>query len=221
MVALLKTGEQFGFYIDSERPYFRLKIETAHQGTTRCMLLPEEFQEFPPALHGLVRVHKLYAQKPPYESVLRVEGLPLREIVNRVLHESYQVNCAMLLSEVSDQSVLLHQLPPASSDADPVRQRRSAIRGAVQQVFAGALHEPQEIEEAFAAMGFRLLGHRLMRFHCSCTRERMIANLRPVLRAEGPQLFDPSGELDLVCEYCKTHYRIQRAELCGHSAHEH
>ncbi len=37
MVSFLKHGEQFGFYIDSEQPYFRLKIETAHSGSTRCM----------------------------------------------------------------------------------------------------------------------------------------------------------------------------------------
>ena len=38
MIALLKGGEQFGFYIDSEQPYFRLKIEAAHGGATRCAL---------------------------------------------------------------------------------------------------------------------------------------------------------------------------------------
>ena len=30
MIALLKHGEQLGFYIDSANPFFRLKIEPAH-----------------------------------------------------------------------------------------------------------------------------------------------------------------------------------------------
>jgi molecular chaperone Hsp33 len=220
MVALLKHGEQFGFYIDSEEPYFRLKIETAHHGSTRCMLLPEEFQEFPEAMHGLVRMHKLCPSSPPYESVLKVEGLPLREIVNRVLDDSYQVNCAMMLSQVSDQSVLLHQLPPLPGkdeyeySPEAVRARREGIRSAVRDIFARALHEPSEIASAFAAIGFRLLAHRPMRFRCSCSRGRMVENLRPVYQQEGDSLFEPgAGDLEVVCEYCKSRYRIDRREL--------
>ena len=52
MIALLKeVGEQIGFYLDSEDPKFQFKIETSHQGDTRCLLLPENFQQFPEAIH--------------------------------------------------------------------------------------------------------------------------------------------------------------------------
>lgn len=220
MVALLKHGEQFGFYIDSAEPYFRLKIETAHHGSTRCMLLPEDFQQFPEAMHGLVRLHKLGPNSTPYESVLKVEGLPLREIVDRVLHDSYQVNCAMMLSQVSDQSVLLHQLPPLPGkdeyeySPEAVRSRREGIRNSVREIFSRALHETAEIDAAFAGIGFRLLAHRPMRFRCSCSQARMVENLRPVYQREGDSLFEPGAhDLEVVCEYCKARYRIDRAEI--------
>jgi molecular chaperone Hsp33 len=228
MIAFLKHGEQFGFYIDSADPYFRLKIETARHGSTRCMLLPEDFQEFPEAMRGLVRVHKLFPDSPPYESVLKVEGLPLREIVNRVLHDSYQVNCAMLLSEASDQSVFLHQLPPSAGNDDfeyspeAVRARREQIRSSVRQIFGRALHESEDIVTAFAEIGFRVLAHRPMRFHCSCSREGMVQNVRSVYRREGDSLFDPGADdLEVVCEYCKSRYRVTRVELAGkpHGSH--
>ena len=227
MIAFLKAGEQFGFYIDSSEPYFRLKIETAHHGTTRCTLMPEEFAEFPEAMHGLVRVHKLYPKHPPYESVLRAGGLPLREIVNRVLEDSYQVNAAMLLSEVSDQSVLLHQLPPLPHrdeyeySPQAVRARRERIRESVCRIFAHAFHAQDSIEQAFAAIGFRLLAHRPMRFHCGCTKERMITNLQPVYQQEGPALFGADHQLEVVCEYCKTAYAITRREVEGPSGLTH
>lgn len=227
MVAFLKAGEQFGFYIDSDRPYFRLKIETAHHGNTRCMLLPENFQEFPAAMHGTVRVHKYYPSSPPYESLLKVEGLPLREIVNRVLHDSYQVNCAMMLSQVSDQSALLHQFPPVPGQdefeysSESVRIRRDEIREAVTAIFARALHRSEEIEDAFSTIGFRLLGHRPMRFHCGCSHRRMVANLRTVYLREGRELFDVDDGVEVVCEYCKIPYRItlDEVENVGDTAH--
>ena len=42
MLGLLKQGEHFCFYIDSETPYFRLKIEMNAAGLMRGMLYPNE-----------------------------------------------------------------------------------------------------------------------------------------------------------------------------------
>jgi len=226
MVALLKGGEQFGFYIDSEEPYFRLKIETAHHGTTRCMLHPEEFREFPETMRGLVRVQKVFPSSPRYESVLRVEGLPLREIVNRVLEESYQVNCAMMLSQVSDQSLMLHQLPrPSQEDFDfspqAAKAQRETMRERLSGIFAVGMTEREEIVRAFDAVGFRLIADRPMRFFCGCSKERMIDNLQAVYAQHGDSLFEADGTLEVVCEYCKSRYTIKRIELirAGGGAH--
>jgi len=220
MIALLKHGEQFGFYIDSEDPYFRLKIETAHHGATRCTLLPEDFQEFPEAMHGTVRLHKLFPSgRAPYESVLRVEALPLREIVNRVLEESYQVHCAMAVSRSSDPSVMLHQLPPLRSELydysrEAVRDRRGEIHAEIDRIFSWSLHRRDEIEQAFAEIGFRPLAARTVRFQCSCSRDRMVDNVRAVYAVEGDGLFEPDEEeLRVTCEYCKTSYAIRRNDL--------
>jgi len=220
MIALLKHGEQFGFYIDSDDPCFRLKLETAHHGATRCMLLPEQFEEFPAAMHGIVRVHKLFpGDKPPYESVLKVDALPLREIVNHVLQESYQVHCAMMVSSASDQSVMLHQLPPLRSEIydyslEAVREQRAELRGSIERIFSWSLHRKDEIEQAFAEIGFKPLASRLVRFQCSCSRERMVENVRAVYLTEGDGLFEPGEDsLHVRCEYCKQPYEIQRSEM--------
>ena len=56
MLCLLKQGEYFGFYLDSDEPYFRLKIELTAGGAIRAMLLPEGFQEFPEKVSGTMRL---------------------------------------------------------------------------------------------------------------------------------------------------------------------
>lgn len=218
MIALLKGGEQIGFYLDSDQPDFRLKIETGHVGATRCMLLPENFSEFPAAVHGLVRVLKLFPNnRPPYESVIQLDGLALREVVNRVLTDSYQVDCAIEISDASDQSLMLHQLPMLEGrdeSPDAVKERREGIRGKVEALFAQALTDPEEIAAAFSAVGFRLLAHRPVRFECRCSRERMLSHLVPIYQREGESLFDPGCEtLEIRCEYCKSKYDYSRAEL--------
>ena len=220
MIALLKPGEQLGFYIDSDEPFFRLKIETAQQGAVRSTLMPEAFSEFPQALRGLVRVLKLFPNnRPPYQSVLDVEGLPLGSIVNRVLRDSYQVHAAIEVSEPSDQSHMLLQLPPLTGDdweysPRAVAERREQIADGVQQIFARGLIEAPEIAAAFDEMGFQSLGRRDVRFVCSCSRERMVHNIRLACGEQYLDLFEPHQEaLDITCEYCKTHYHVTRDDL--------
>ena len=222
MVAFLKHGEQFGFYIDSQDPFFRLKIETAHHGATRCMLIPEAFREFPASMEGLVRVQKLFpGNKAPYESIVEAKGLALREIVNHVLRESFQTNSAVMVSQQADQSVLLHQLPLLPNAPDEydysikrVRERRDGLIEKVEPIFARALQAPEDIGPAFAEIGFRYLAVREVSFQCSCSRERMIQNLRPIYQREGESLFEPQNdELEVTCEYCKSRYAISRGDL--------
>jgi molecular chaperone Hsp33 len=220
MIALIKHGEQFGFYIDSRDPYFRLKLETGHHGDTRSVLIPETFREFPEAVEGIVRLQKIAPGRPPYESILEADRLPLREIVNRVLRDSYQVRCAVLISQQSDQSAMLHQLPPIPGKEDyelsqeAVDGRRAETAGALSGFFAKALHHPDEIHEALAGLGWRLLAQRPVRLRCNCSRERMVRGLQTLTRADRDSLLRPGEEsVETICEYCKSRYRISRREL--------
>lgn len=223
MIAFLKRGEQLGFYIDSEEPYFRLKIETGHHGDMRCVLFPDDFREFLETMNGIVRVRKLFPHnRPPYDSVIKAEALALRAIVNRVLQDSFQVNSVVRVSPVSDQSLMLHLLPPLSGKEDyeysieAARQRRSGIEQSLDRIFEQALHDDESIEHAFAGIGFRLLGKRRIRLRCGCSRQRMIENLKLVAEREEQSLFDPDQDvLELVCEYCKSKYYVSRDDMAN------
>jgi len=221
MIALLKHGEQFGFYIDSEEPFFHLKIEAGHNGATRSTLMPEEFREFPQAVSGVVRVLKLFPNnRPPYESIIEIEGEALRTIVNRVLADSYQVNSVIMVAESSDQSLLLPQMPPLPRETEydyslsATRTRRSEIEAGLEAIFARALHGSDEIRDAFAEIGFRLLASREVMFRCSCSHDRVVHNIRVACGPDYGELFDPGqSDLEVTCEYCKTRYEVTRGEL--------
>ena len=221
MIALLKHGEQFGFYIDSAEPFFRLKIETSHQGATRCTLVPEEFQEVPAAMRGMVRLVKLFPDNvSPYGSVLEVEALPLREIVNRVLADSYQVQAGIVVSQESDQSLMLLRLPPPTTDGEDsqapaaVGPRQQGMEQDLQRIFARGLHDLDEIESAFGEICFELLARRQISFSCSCSLRRMIENIGLAVGEDFEGLFDPDQHaLEVTCEYCKSRYSVTREDL--------
>ena len=52
MVSLLKQGEGFGFFLDSEEPRFKLNFETGFHGQMRAMLTPRAFAHPPGEVHG-------------------------------------------------------------------------------------------------------------------------------------------------------------------------
>lgn len=227
LIALIKRGEQIGFYIDSEEPLVRLKVETGHSGDTRCTMYPDRLPATPSSIRGQVRVQTLYPDgRPPYLSVIEAPGLALREIVNRVLLESYQVTSALVLSDSSDQSAMLHRLPPLPGHDDDdytveaVRAHRDALLPQLDAIFERGLSDPDEVLESFAAIGWRGIATRPVRFRCTCSRPRMVANLQLVKEAEG--LFGP-GEprLEITCEYCKRRYEIRREEVEGGEGRPH
>ncbi len=80
-IFFLKPGDNLGIYIDSEEPYFRLKIETNYAGHTRTLLLPEEFNQFPMKLTGKARVTKSFSnEKSPYTSIIDMNQLETKEV---------------------------------------------------------------------------------------------------------------------------------------------
>jgi molecular chaperone Hsp33 len=221
LIALLKHGEQLGFYVDASEPHFRLKIEASYHGATRGALIPEDFAEFPQALRGVVRVLKLFPRnRPPYESVLQIDGLSLSSMVNRVLSESYQVNSTVIVSQQSDQSLMLHQLPPLPGkdeyeySPEALGTRHRQIRQELDAILARGLSGTEEIASAFGRIGFRLLAGREIRLACPCSRERVIQGIHLACGADYEELFDPGQEaLETVCEYCKTRYEVRRHDL--------
>lgn len=221
MIALIKRGEQIGFYLDSDEPQFRLKIEAAHQGDMRCVLFPEDFREFPERMWGVARILKIFPDgRGPYTSVLRVDGLALGTIVNRVLSDSYQVHSVVLVSQRADQSAMLHRLPAVERGVGPefARQalgdREARLHGEIDLIFARGLNRDDDIEAAFGRIGFRRLADRAVRFRCACSRERIVAALLNLSEENRGDLFDDDAEdLEIKCEYCKTLYRVTRGDL--------
>ncbi|MBP5297125.1 MAG: Hsp33 family molecular chaperone HslO, partial [Bacteriovoracaceae bacterium] len=112
LVSFLKYGESLGIYFDSEDPYFRFKIELNAYGKVRALLLPENFNACPLTFSGQVRLAKIMAPgQRPYTSVLEIKQLPISEVINQILTQSYQAPAKVLSSPAGFQSMLWHKVP--------------------------------------------------------------------------------------------------------------
>lgn len=216
MLGLLKHGEQFCFYVDSETPYFRLKIEMNADGRMRGMLYADELDPDNLRITGRVRLVKFLPHAElPYQSVIEQREAGMEEIINAVLARSYQVNSRISLAKDADQGFMLHQLPLSS------REETSDLGIAfddstlpLQAIMSKGLTDPAAIRAEFQRIGFTCLADREVRFACGCSKPQMVENVRKFVQSSGEALFSPEKDaIEVVCEYCKAAYHITEGDL--------
>ena len=221
IVFFLKPGETLGLYLDSEDPYFRLKIETGSTGHTRTLLLPEEFNQFPMKITGNARVTKVFPnQKAPYTSMIEVKDIDARDLINKIFEESYQTNSEVIVSEISDQSVMVTKLPPmnVNTNIDETFSRKEYAKKHklfFHEIFEEAVTDIEKIVKLFEDKNFAYLGSRQLSFFCPCSLERMVLNLRGLYSKDVDELFAGDDAIEIKCDYCRKVYNITKADLIG------
>lgn len=219
IIFFLKPGETIGVYIDSEDPYFRLKIETSHSGQTRCLLLPEDMSIFPMTVTGNMRITKVApSQKVPYTSVIEMQKVDTRNLINQIFAQSYQTDSEVHVSDICDQSVMITKLPPLNGNVvvnDSVTRENyiKKYQPFFNSVFEKATDDIEVIVKTFEDNGWGYLGSRQITFACPCSQERMLFNLKGMYQENLEELFQGQDEINLKCDYCRKNYKITKNDF--------
>lgn len=222
LINFLKPGEGYGVYIDSEEPYFRLKLEMSDQGQMRALLLPDDMPSFPQKMTGILRTVKLLpGEKNPYTSIINFQKESFKELTNKLFKESYQFESIVHLSDISDQSIMLLKLPNININKVETHYRFTVNeyylqkRLEFQKIFENHEASYQEIQEHFEKIGLSYLGSKEIIFKCNCSRDRMISGLWSLIKTSGIEEVFYEGESEIVtkCDYCKKEYAIKRTEF--------
>ncbi len=219
IVFFLKPGESLGVYIDSNDPYFRLKIETNSAGHTRTLLLPEEFNFFPMKITGNVRVTKIFpGNKAPYTSVMELDQVNTKDVVNKIFNDSYQTNSEVIVSDIADQSVMITKLPSlnVNSNLDDSDSRKEYIKknkAFLHDLFEEGMTDIEKIVKFFEDKGFGYLGSRQIDFFCPCSHERMVLNIRGLYSGDIDEIFAEKDTVEVKCDYCRKNYEVSKSEV--------
>ncbi len=221
-IFFLKPGENLGIYIDSEDPYFRLKIETTYSGHTRTLLLPEEFNQFPMKLTGKARITKSFANdKSPYTSIIDLKQLETKEVLNQIFEESYQTNSEVSVANITDQSVMITKLPElnvnlvtneSTSRADYIKKHMPFFHS----VFEKSYSDIEVIVKTFEDHGLAYMGSRQINYFCPCSKERMVKNVLALYGNDNAAVLEGKEFLEIKCDYCHKNYKISEDDLKMH-----
>lgn len=222
LMTLLKPGESFGFYIDSDEPYIRFKLETSDEGYMRTLLMPAEINGLPSHIDGVVRLSKISPNSTtPYNSIVKLDHVPSAQIVNLVLLESYQIPSFIKINDQVDQSVMVMKLPRPNVNKEEVIERDSPqeywlkVQKHFLPLFQSYETDQAKIEKHLEDSGLFLLGSKQVKFHCSCSRERMVMGIAGLVRHNGFDDIFLTGQqsCETKCDYCRTYYQITREEV--------
>lgn len=213
LLNFLKVGESIGFYIDSEEPYFRFKVEMSDNGNFRTLLLPSDFQEFPDHLNGVCRFTKTYHNKRPYSSVIKMQGETPDAIINEAFKSSYQTESRAMVAENADQSVMFTKLPAANVNMQDhfskgLNEYILEKKKIVMDLFAKATDDTEMIVKYMEDNGLAYLGSKSVKLTCSCSKERMVTNLVNLHPNDLKDVFDNKPDIQITCDYCHVVYNI-------------
>ena len=210
-----------GFFVDSDNPYFRFKLELNSDGLMRTLLLPEDFNELPKIFSGKVRIIKMFPNKAaPYQSILEAKAKNFEQVINDILKESYQLKSTVNLSSTSDQSYMLSKLPEINVNKEeivsstPLKKYHENIQDSLNNLFTKATSDKDEIVNSIESLGFSFLSTKEISFKCSCSRDRMLSGILSLTGSNSMEdIFDNKPSLEAKCDYCKTTYLITRDEI--------
>ncbi len=221
-ITLLKRQENLGLYIDSQEPYFFLKIEMSEAGYFRTLLMPEDFNNFPKKISGQGRLSKIsVGQAVPYTSIIKLDGIEFSDVVNTILEESYQIKGRIIISQDSDQCFFLMELPKKAWDKEeaqpPVKDFANKLQDLSKpllDLMKQGLDDEALLNEEIEKLGFDLLKNKEVKFKCSCSYKRMLAGIQGLLQSSSlDELYKEESELETKCDYCKTYYLIPKSEF--------
>lgn len=216
----LKGDENLGFYIDSEEPYFRYKIEMSNNGQFRTLFLPEEIPHIPDSLNGKCRVTKIFGNREPYTSIIEMSDTPTGKLVNHIFEQSYQANVKALVHKESPVSVLIAKLPPTNVDKKvedfedlSIDAFESKYEQFLESLFNADVMADNELNEVMQENGFKHLASKEILCHCPCSKERFIKNLFTLSQENRDELFNEAGVIEVRCDYCNSVYEMARADF--------
>lgn len=219
MMSFLKPGEMFGFYIDAEKPNFRFKLEASYHGKTRALILPDSLNQTLKSITGKARLLKIQpGQNTPYSSVIEIKNEGTLEIANNILKTSYQTQSQILLSDKTDQSILIRKLPQhggkkVTNDEVELADYIKNFQNFFDTAFEKNLNDVEGIVQYFEQDSLAYLHSMEVEFHCSCSHEQMVSSIRTLSLADIDHVFQKDSEIETTCDYCKKIYKVQRAEI--------
>ena len=231
MAALLKDGQSLALKFEADGPLKKIIVEAESSGAVRGFVgvpdadvpLKEGKLDVPGALgrNGFLTVIKDTGLKELYNGIVQIRTGGIAEDIAFYFTESEQIPSAVglgvFVEPAGDISAaggfLIQTLPPSDEQiVDKLVARLEGLPPVTQNLRSGKNPEDM-LEIIFEGIPYHILEKRELVLKCTCSRERIERVLISLGKKDIADMIAAQGEAEVDCEFCRTRYHFNRAEL--------
>jgi molecular chaperone Hsp33 len=231
MASLLKDGQSLALKFEADGPLKKIIVEAESSGAVRGFVgvpdadvpLKEGKLDVPGALgrNGFLTVIKDTGLKELYNGIVQLRTGGIAEDIAFYFTESEQIPSAVglgvFVEPTGDISAaggfLVQTLPPSDEQiVDTLVTRLEGLPPVTQNLRSGKTPEDM-LEIIFEGIPYHILEKRELVLKCTCSRERIERVLISLGKKDIADMIAAQGEAEVDCEFCRTRYHFNRAEL--------
>ena len=231
MASLLKDGQRLALKFEADGPLKKIIVEADSSGAVRGFVgvpdvdvpLKEGKLDVAGAVgrNGFLTVIKDIGLKELYNGIVQLRTGAIAEDIAFYFTESEQIPSAVglgvFVEPMGDISAaggfLIQTLPPSDeSVVDKLVTRLEGMPPVTQNLRSGKTPEDM-LEIIFEGIPYHILEKRELVLKCTCSRERIERVLISLGEKDIADMIAAQGEAEVDCEFCRTKYHFNRAEL--------
>lgn len=218
--AILKFKGSMILQIQGNGPVNLLVVESTSERTLRGMAqwsgepLPVSFAELVGQGKFVITIDpKEEGQR--YQGIVSIEGETVSEALENYLARSEQLDSRLWLAADTEQAagMLLQKMPAVHDDDADLWQRATHLGSTIAQHELLGLPAHEILRRLYHEEDVRLFEGEAVRFHCSCSRERVVNVLRMLGYDEVRSIISERGAVDVDCEFCNQHYHFDSVDV--------
>ena len=219
-----KIEGRLSIQLRSESALRTLFAECTAAGTLRGIARLEEGQTAPRSLAELgegamlaitIENPGLDPREPQrYQSLVALDAAELDEAFEDYFRQSEQLPTRLLLAADGDTAagLLLQKLPGDQGDEDGWL-RTSALFETLGKAELLSLPAEDVVHRLFHEEQPEVMGSKPLSFACSCSHERVAAMLESLGEEEARAAAEPTGSVEVRCEFCGREYHFPLTEV--------
>ncbi len=168
-----------------------------------------------------------------YQGIVELRGASLADSVQHYFRQSEQLSTSLRAASGVDESgkwrsgaLILQQMPPEEAREQGLEKEAEREQGWLHALTLMSTTTPEELlspsltpnELLFRLYhedGVRVFPGRALAFGCRCSRERVASVLSGIPDADLQDLKEETGSVEVVCEFCRTAYHFNDADLAA------
>lgn len=150
----------------------------------------------------------------PHQGIAPLRGINLSDALEYYFATSEQLPTHFCLAcDAENASGMLIQKLPGKLTDDDAWDRVLHLASTVTDDELQRLALGELLHRLFNEETLRLFNSHTIKFSCSCSRERTVAMLLSLGKAEASEILETEGEISVSCEFCSTNYSFDQIDV--------